>query len=90
MVFFTNGSWQILTPSKLYLEYAYLQHRPFYRETWFMVTLAATSIIIIIMVIAVLCVKSKSYKYKRKLSVIYLYQAILNYEKLRITCILIY
>ncbi|XP_014483007.1 PREDICTED: protein sidekick isoform X1 [Dinoponera quadriceps] len=56
----------ILTPSKLYLEYAYLQHRPFYRQTWFMVTLAATSIIIIITVIAVLCVKSKSYKYKQK------------------------
>ncbi|XP_076160332.1 sidekick cell adhesion molecule isoform X2 [Ptiloglossa arizonensis] len=56
----------ILTPSKLYLEYAYLQHRPFYRQTWFMVTLAAASIIIIIMVIAVLCVKSKSYKYKQE------------------------
>ncbi|CAL7947530.1 unnamed protein product [Xylocopa violacea] len=56
----------ILTPSKLYLEYAYLQHKPFYRQTWFMVTLAAASIIIIIMVIAVLCVKSKSYKYKQE------------------------
>ncbi|XP_039313553.1 protein sidekick isoform X8 [Solenopsis invicta] len=56
----------ILTPSKLYLEYAYLQHRPFYRQTWFMVTLAAVSIIIIIMVIAILCVKSKSYKYKQE------------------------
>ncbi|XP_020295533.1 protein sidekick isoform X2 [Pseudomyrmex gracilis] len=56
----------ILTPSKLYLEYAYLQHRPFYRQTWFMVTLAATSIIIIITIIAVLCVKSKSYKYKQE------------------------
>lgn len=56
----------IITPSKLYLEYGYLQHRPFYRQTWFMVALAAISIIIIIMVIAVLCVKSKSYKYKRK------------------------
>lgn len=57
----------ILTPSKLYLEYGYLQQKPFYRQTWFMVALAATSIIIIIMVIAVLCVKSKSYKYKREL-----------------------
>lgn len=56
----------ILTPSKLHLEYGYLQHKPFYRQTWFMVALAATSIVIIIMVIAVLCVKSKSYKYKRK------------------------
>lgn len=56
----------IMTPSKLYLEYGYLQHRPFYRQTWFMVALAAASIIIIITVIAILCVKSKSYKYKRK------------------------
>lgn len=59
----------ILTPSKLYLEYGYLQHKPFYRQNWFMVALAATSIVIIIMVIAVLCVKSKSYKYKRKYSI---------------------
>lgn len=56
----------VLTPSKLYLEYGYLQHKPFYRRTWFMVALAAASIVIIIMVIAVLCVKSKSYRYKRK------------------------
>lgn len=56
----------IVTPSKLYLEYGYLQYRPFYRSTWFMVALAAASIIIIIMVIAILCVKSKSYKYKSK------------------------
>ncbi|KAI4461154.1 titin [Holotrichia oblita] len=56
----------ILTPSKLYLEYGYLQHKPFYRQTWFMVALAALSIIIIITVIAILCVKSKSYKYKQE------------------------
>ncbi|KAL0893857.1 hypothetical protein ABMA27_013972 [Loxostege sticticalis] len=56
----------IVTPSKLYLEYGYLQHRPFYRRTWFMVALAAASVIIIIMVIAILCVKSKSYKYKKE------------------------
>ncbi|XP_055298300.1 protein sidekick isoform X7 [Sitodiplosis mosellana] len=56
----------ILTPSKLYLEYGYLQHKPFYRQQWFMVSLAATSIIIIIMIVAVLCVKSKSYKYKQE------------------------
>ncbi|XP_051172890.1 protein sidekick isoform X3 [Leptopilina boulardi] len=56
----------ILTPSKLYLEYAYLQHRPFYRQTWFMVSLASGSVIVIVMVIAVLCVKSKSYKYKQE------------------------
>lgn len=56
----------ILTPSKLYLEYGYLQYRPFYRQTWFMVALAASSVVIIIMVIAFLCVKSKSYKYKRE------------------------
>lgn len=58
----------ILTPSKLYLEYGYLQHKPFYRQQWFMVSLAATSIIIIIMIVSVLCVKSKSYKYKREFS----------------------
>ncbi|XP_044271077.1 protein sidekick isoform X2 [Tribolium madens] len=56
----------VLTPSKLYLEYSYLQYEPFYRQTWFMVALAATSIIIIIMIIAILCVKSKSYKYKQE------------------------
>ncbi|XP_011308943.1 protein sidekick isoform X2 [Fopius arisanus] len=56
----------VVTPSKLYFEYAYLQYKPFYRQTWFMVTLAATSIVIIIMVVAVLCVKSKSYKYKQE------------------------
>ncbi|XP_045445941.1 protein sidekick isoform X2 [Melitaea cinxia] len=56
----------IVTPSKLYLEYGYLQYRPFYRRTWFMVALAAASIVIIIMVIAILCVKSKSYKYKKE------------------------
>ncbi|KAG5875403.1 hypothetical protein JTB14_028474 [Gonioctena quinquepunctata] len=56
----------VLTPSKLYMEYGYLQHTPFYRQTWFMVTLAATSIVIIIMIIAILCVKSKSYKYKQE------------------------
>ncbi|XP_008197673.1 protein sidekick isoform X5 [Tribolium castaneum] len=55
----------VVTPSKLYLEYSYLQYEPFYRQTWFMVALAATSIIIIIMIIAILCVKSKSYKYKQ-------------------------
>lgn len=56
----------VVTPSKLYLEYGYLQHKPFYRQTWFMVALAAASIIIVITIVAVLCVKSKSYKYKRK------------------------
>lgn len=56
----------IVTPSKLYLEYGYLQYQPFYRRTWFMVALSAASVVIIIMVIAILCVKSKSYKYKSK------------------------
>ncbi|XP_046403358.1 protein sidekick [Ischnura elegans] len=56
----------VVTPSKLYLEYGYLQQKPFYRQTWFMVALAATSLILIITVIAVLCVKSKSYKYKQE------------------------
>lgn len=58
----------ILTPSKLYLEYGYLQQKPFHRQTWFIVTTAATSVVIIIIVIAILCVKSKSYKYKRELT----------------------
>jgi len=62
-----HGKLQVLTPSKLYLEYGYLQMKPFYRQTWFMVALAAASLVILIMVIAILCVKSKSYKYKRKL-----------------------
>ena len=50
----------------MYLEYGYLQHKPFYREVWFVVALAAASIVIIIMVVAILCVKSKTYKYKGK------------------------
>ncbi|XP_076265168.1 sidekick cell adhesion molecule isoform X3 [Rhynchophorus ferrugineus] len=56
----------IVTPSKLYMEYGYLQHRPFYRQTWFMVALAAILAIIVITIIAILCVKSKSYKYKQE------------------------
>ncbi|XP_013182226.1 PREDICTED: protein sidekick isoform X2 [Papilio xuthus] len=56
----------IVTPSKLYLEYGYLQYRPFYRRTWFMVALAAASLVVIIMVVAILCVKSKTYKYKKE------------------------
>ena len=55
---------QVETPSKVYLEYGYLRNRPFYRETWFVVALAAASIVIIIMLVAILCVKSKTYKYK--------------------------
>ena len=38
--------------------------QPFYRTTWFMVTLAAASVVVLIAIVAVLCVKSKSYKYK--------------------------
>lgn len=57
---------QIETPSKVYLEFGYLQTKPFYREVWFVVALAASSIVIIIMVVAILCVKSKTYKYKGK------------------------
>ncbi|XP_064109452.1 protein sidekick-like isoform X2 [Macrobrachium nipponense] len=56
---------KIVTPSKRFLEYGYLQQRPFYHQTWFMVTLAAVSVVLIIIVIAALCVKSKTYKYKR-------------------------
>lgn len=58
---------QFLTPSKLYLEYSYPHQKPFYHQTWFLVTLAAGGVVIITLLVAVLCVKSKSYKYKRKL-----------------------
>jgi len=54
------------TPSKVYLDYGYLKAKPFYREVWFVVALAAASIVIIIMVVAILCVKSKTYKYKEQ------------------------
>ena len=57
---------QFMTPSKLYLEYSYPHQKPFYHQTWFLVTLAAGSVVIITLLVAVLCVKSKSYKYKRK------------------------
>ncbi len=60
----TSFLFQITTPSKRYLEFGYLQKKPFYREPWFLVALAAISVVIVIMVVAVLCVKSKSYKYK--------------------------
>ena len=50
----------------MYLEFGYLQTKPFYREVWFVVALAAASIVIIIMVVAILCVKSKTYKYEGK------------------------
>jgi len=57
----------IATPSKMYLDYGYnLKNKPWHRETWFVVALAAASIIIIIMVVAILCVKSKTYKYKEQ------------------------
>ena len=55
-----------MTPSKVYLSTGYLQAAPFYHQTWFMVTLAAVSIVLIIIVVATLCVKSKTYKYKRE------------------------
>ena len=54
------------TPSKMYVQYGFVQGKPFYREVWFVVALAAASIVIIIMVVAILCVKSKTYKYKGK------------------------
>lgn len=57
---------QIHTPSKLYFEYGYLKMTPFYHQSWFMVALAAGSIIVIIVVVSILCIKSKSYKYKSK------------------------
>jgi hypothetical protein len=57
---------QITTPTKVYLEYGYSKAKPFHRETWFVVALAATSIVIIITVVAILCVQSKTHKYKGK------------------------
>ena len=48
----------------MYVQYGFVQGKPFYREVWFVVALAAASIVIIIMVVAILCVKSKTYKYK--------------------------
>merc|ERR1719266_3228743 len=56
----------IETPSKVYLEFGYLQTKPFYREVWFVVALAAASIVIIMVVAILLCVKSKTYKYKEQ------------------------
>ncbi|MCL4132717.1 UNVERIFIED_CONTAM: hypothetical protein GTU68_036672 [Idotea baltica] len=60
----------IVTPTKVFMEYGYLQQQPFYHRTWFMVSLAAISVVIIIIVIAALCVKSKTYKYKRTYNLI--------------------
>jgi len=40
---------------------------PFFRQNWFLVSLAAASVIVLILVAAILCVKSKSYKYKGEL-----------------------
>lgn len=48
---------------KLFLEYK--QRMPFYREPWFLVVLAAGSMVAIILVVAVLCVKSKTHRYKQ-------------------------
>ena len=75
-----------MTPSKLYLEYSYPHQKPFYHQTWFLVTLAAGSVVIITLLVAVLCVKSKSYKYKREFSVI----LIVNYLKLIINYFVIF
>ena len=65
---------QITTPSKKWLEYRHpSKNKPWYREAWFLVALAAASIVIIIMVVAILCVKSKSYKYKGKNPQLFIY-----------------
>ncbi|KAK8775217.1 hypothetical protein V5799_031434 [Amblyomma americanum] len=55
----------VLTPNKLFLEYK--QRLPFYREPWFLVVLAAASMVAIILVVAVLCVKSKTHRYKQEM-----------------------
>lgn len=54
-----------ITPGKLLLEYK--QRIPFYREPWFLVVLAAASLVAIILVVAVLCVKSKTHRYKQEM-----------------------
>ena len=69
---------QIQTPPKRFFEHGYLQTKPFYREPWFLVALAAASIVIIIMVVAILCVKSKSYKYKGKIYSLFSQCVVLN------------
>ncbi|XP_064477865.1 protein sidekick-like isoform X1 [Ornithodoros turicata] len=53
------------TPNKLFLEYR--QRLPFHREPWFLVVLAASSMVLIILLIAVLCVKSKAHRYKKEM-----------------------
>lgn len=55
----------IETPDKLFLEYR--QRIPFHREPWFLVVLAASSLVLIILLVAVLCVKSKAHRYKKEL-----------------------
>lgn len=59
-----------ITPGKLLLEYK--QRIPFYREPWFLVVLAAASLVAIILVVAVLCVKSKTHRYKQVCLLVFL------------------
>jgi len=59
-----NSEETIETPSKVYLEYGYLRNPPFHRQTWFVVTVAAASVVFIIMLVAILYVKGKTEKYK--------------------------
>lgn len=58
----------ISVPAKYVQDISLARIQPFFHEVWFLVTVAACSVVIIILVIAVLCVKSKSYKYKRRSS----------------------
>ncbi len=66
LYFFFLSNEQVFTPSKMYLEYGFLQASPFYRQTWFLVVIASVSVVMIIALVAYLCVKTKSHKYKRK------------------------
>lgn len=53
----------IITPSHL----AQLRARlPFYREPWFVILMAAVSVVFIVLTLAILCVQSKSYQYQKE------------------------
>ncbi|ODM95509.1 Protein sidekick [Orchesella cincta] len=56
----------VYTPSKMYLQYGFVQASPFYRQTWFLVVIASVSVIFIIALVAYLCVKTQSHKYKHE------------------------
>jgi len=56
------GSSVVVTPSHLELR----ARMPYYRESWFVILCACSSVVITIMVVAILCVRNKTYKYKQE------------------------